>query len=232
MKYARAPQASAHEYDYSSAIVRPRRTVLAMRSRQKHWYALAALLVIGIVAAVSVIVPRVGDLLDGEPYPTADPDAVAARLQDRSRDLFLELGLPDPIVPGYNTLRSSRCKQTSLINSGRRDRTAIGVRHGWGVRNVDERTARAAMEKVAERLFDAGWKAGYAYDNEGPDWLEVGSRFEDPTTGDIVTVQWGSARQMIVVIVESTCARIPGDHAKAAGGSFDWSTSTPFAMPR
>ncbi|MFE5853270.1 hypothetical protein ACFQ61_08620 [Streptomyces sp. NPDC056500] len=201
-------------------------------SGQKHWYVLAGLLVIGIVAAVSVIVPRVGDLLNGEPYPTADPDTVAVRVQDRSRDVFLELGLPDPVVPGYNTLRSSRCKQTSLTNSGRTDRRAIGVRHNWGVRQIDERTARAAMEKIADRLFGAGWKAGYAYDNEGPDWLEVGSRFEDPTTGDIVSVQWGSSRLMLVVNVESPCARIPGDHAKSAGGSFAWTTSTPFTMPR
>ncbi|MFD9717382.1 hypothetical protein [Streptomyces sp. NPDC059076] len=201
-------------------------------SGQKHWYVLAGLLVIGIVAAVSVIVPRVGDLLNGEPYPTADPDTVAVRVQDRSRDIFLELGLADPVVPGYNTLRSSRCKQTSLINSGRRDRTAIGVRHSWGVRQIDERAARAAMEKAADRLLGVGWKAGYAYDNEGPDWMEVGSRFEDPTTGDIVSLQWGSSRQMLVVNVESPCARIPGDHAKSAGGSFEWTTSTPFAAPR
>ncbi|MCM2393343.1 hypothetical protein [Streptomyces albipurpureus] len=200
-------------------------------SSQRLWYIVAGGLVVAIIATVAVIAPRASELWNGKPYSPADPDAVAERVQDRSRDLFLEMRLRDPITPGFNTLRSTRCKRTSLINSGRTDRRAIGVRHNWGVRNIDERAARGAMDTLADRLFGDGWKAGYAYDNNGPDWLEVGSRFEDPVTGDIVAVQWGSSRQMLVIDVESPCARIPGDHPKAAGGRFDWTPKTPFAAP-
>ncbi|QDY77947.1 hypothetical protein [Streptomyces qinzhouensis] len=201
---------------------RPRTTVIA---------ALLAALVLGAAGTAALTTGPLADRLwRGRPYPAADPDTAAERLQDRSRRVHADLGPTAPATdPGHNVLRSERCPVRAAVSSERTDRSAVGVLHSWTVGGMGGAAAREALRRAGEGLRADGWEAGYAYDDEANGRGGVGARYEDPDTGDIVALQWSLPAGRLLVEAESPCRTVPEGHPKATGKPLTWVPKTPFA---
>ncbi|AZK95342.1 hypothetical protein [Streptomyces tsukubensis] len=203
------------------------------RPRTAAVAAVIAALVLGAAGTAVLTTGPVADRLwRGRPYPAADPDTAAERLQDRSRRVHADLraaGLPaSPPDPGDNTLRSTRCPVRAAVSTERTDRSAVGVRHIWAYGGMDGAAAREALRRAGEGLRADGWEAGFAYDDEAGGRGGVGARYEDPDTGDVVSLQWSLPAGLLRVDAESPCRTVPGGHPKATGKPVEWTPQAPF----
>ncbi|MFJ8230070.1 hypothetical protein ACIQ9E_08940 [Streptomyces sp. NPDC094448] len=206
------------------------------RQRRTRTTVLAAVLAALVLGAAGTAVVTTGPVADrlwrGRPYPTADPDTAAERLQDRSRrvhaDLRAAVPAATPPAPGNNTLRSSRCPVRAAVSSERTDRSAIGVRHLWAFGGMGGAAARDALRRAGEGLRADGWEAGFAYDDEAGGRGGVGARYEDPGTGDVVSLQWSLPSGLLRVDAESPCRTVPDGHPKATGKPVEWTPEAPY----
>ncbi|MFC8828981.1 hypothetical protein ACFT9I_26945 [Streptomyces sp. NPDC057137] len=191
--------------------------------------ALRAAGLLACVLAIVAVAPAVGRVWYGDPYPTADPEGVAERIQDRSQRAYDLLGLPEPVVVARNSLDSSVCRDRGLLNlTGDPEPGVIAPQHRWGVDGVAEDVARAALSRLRERLTARGWELTHEWDRRGTGRAESGFRFEDTVSGDKVDARWNSSRGALFVDVYAPCARVPDGRVEASRDLFLRTPNGPF----
>lgn len=145
----------------------------------------------------------------GFPYPAVDPDAVAARLDAEVRRTYGEADLPPGSAPVRDRFGTSSCYYRGLRYLAHFDRArpdVSGFSLSWRAEGVSEAAARTGLERTRARLTAAGWKLGWE------DEHDPGLQFEDPDSGDKVTVDWHgttSETGTYEVSAYAACGKLP-----------------------
>ncbi|WP_409055894.1 hypothetical protein [Streptomyces sp. SYP-A7185] len=178
------------------------------------------------VVALSAAAAVAGNSVwNGEPYPSADPDAVAQRLNDRSDEVYDGFGLPDTYAAAPGRVDTGACSYRGLrgfahVDEARSDVRSFGL--DWSVPHVPEATARDAQERVRRQLVERGWKRTHDWGRRtGASSLQLGFRFEDPR-GDQVDVQWNDATTTLFISVYAPCGQVPDTFDEHRWPAADW----------
>ncbi|WP_405796848.1 hypothetical protein [Streptomyces sp. NBC_01506] len=182
-----------------------------------------------VLVALSVLAVAAGGLVsavwNGEPYPDADPDAVAQRLKDRSDDVHDGFALPEQYLAEPGSVVSGACYHRGLtsftqIDQPRNDVLSFGL--DWSVPDVPEATARDAQQRVRRQLVKQGWKLTHEGDRAGATLREWGFRFEDPEGGDQVDVRWNDSTTTLFISVYAPCGKVPNEFDEYDWPEADW----------
>ncbi|MFI8437373.1 hypothetical protein ACIGJO_27260 [Streptomyces sp. NPDC079020] len=189
----------------------------ALVSGRPALYAVGGLVVTGLLVAAAVAGRAVWN---GTPYPSADPDAVAQRLQSRSDRVYEGFALPDTYTAESSRVDTGACYYRGLrsiahIDEARSDVRSFGL--DWSVADVPEATALEAQRRVRQQLLRQGWKLTHEGDRAGSTFRELGFRFEDPEGGDQVDVQWNDSTTTLFISVYAPCGRVPDTFEE-----YDW----------
>ncbi|MFI9331305.1 hypothetical protein ACIGZJ_27685 [Kitasatospora sp. NPDC052868] len=167
---------------------------------------------------------RFADLWRGEPFPSADPVAVAQRLDARTQTIYDGLRLPDaklnPTWPGAGIKASIYdCHPRGLANfpdtladSPPREPGTAAVHESWALAGVTREQAVDAIARARRTLEAAGWKT-VSYDVSGG---EASLRLEAPATQDKVAVRAGVVlypNDNLEVFASAECVRYHEDTA-------------------
>ncbi|AZK92556.1 MULTISPECIES: hypothetical protein [Streptomyces] len=171
-------------------------------------------------AVVALVVVGAGflgvRLWNGEPYPSSDPDLVAAELEDRARMLYADAGLSGQ--PRADRVQKDECSYRGLRgiahldDSGRPD--VWQLRLEWSVPGLDTGAARAAQDRIRERLERQSWTA------KGGIFGDMGFRLRDPASDQQVDVMWYRSTGNMLVRVSAPCGKVPRHYVDA-----DWKRS-------
>lgn len=179
-----------------------------------------------VLIALSVPAAVAGNSVwNGAPYPTADPDAVAQRLKDRSDGVYDDFALPDKYAADSGRIDTGACYYRGLrgiahIDRPRRDVRSFGL--DWSVPDIPEATARDAQRRVRERLMKQGWKLTHEGDRAGATFRELGFRFEDPEGGDQIDVRWNDLTTTLFISVYAPCGQLPDEFEEYGWSEADW----------
>ncbi|WP_329402882.1 hypothetical protein [Streptomyces melanogenes] len=184
----------------------------------------------GAGTAAALTVPAaLHKIAAGTPYPTADPDAAAERLQEYSRQAYTALGLPEPTAIALNSLDSGPCYSHGFMQIDKTEPGVVSVRHSWGVARVPQVTADAALDRLEARLVARGWTRTSDDDRSGPGWSELGFRYEDPHGGDQLDAHWNSSGGGLYADAYAPCATIPVSNPARADAHLTWTPHAPFS---
>ncbi|MEV4742520.1 hypothetical protein [Streptomyces sp. NPDC049555] len=170
------------------------------RARVAVW-CIGGLLVIGAGVGVRLVGLW---LWYGEPYPVADPDRVAARLEKEAGQVYDEAALPGPPKASLRA-GTSACDYRGLRSIAHIDQGLGDVRSfrlSWQMTDVSETAARSARERTRLRLARDGWKLSKNISDEF-------FRFEQPGTGDKVDVDWYRPTGTYTVTAYAPCGKVP-----------------------
>ncbi|MFE9480405.1 hypothetical protein ACFYNM_17595 [Streptomyces spororaveus] len=148
-------------------------------------------------------------LWNGEPYPDADPQAVATRLGAQAERVRDDLAVPVPADALPGRADTGACSYRGLRSVAHIDESRPDVRSfslAWQTTGVPEETARAAERRVRLRLARQGWRL------TAENISDMGFRYEDPGTGDRVDVDWYEPTGTLAARVHAPCGKVPGDH--------------------
>ncbi|MFF2045449.1 hypothetical protein ACFVVX_34030 [Kitasatospora sp. NPDC058170] len=160
------------------------------------------------------------DLWRGQPFPTADPVAVAGRLDARTQAIYDGLQLPDaPLNPRWPMAGIEAsiydCHPRGLANfpdtladSPPREPGTAAVHESWALAGVTHAQAADATARARRTLEAAGWKT-VSYKVSGGD---VALRLEAPGTKDKVAVRAGVVlypNGNLEVFAAAECVRYP-----------------------
>ncbi|MGW7368889.1 hypothetical protein ACWGI8_37055 [Streptomyces sp. NPDC054841] len=187
--------------------------MLSKRWARTVLYGVGVLLVVGI----SVAGYRVWN---GQPYPAADPDQVAARLKQEAQRVYDEVALPGRPEVNSAGVQTGTCYWRGLraiahIDEGRSDVRSFGLE--WRVTDTSRDTARAGQERVRRRLEQQGWKL--VTENVS----DMGFRYQDPETGDKVDVDWYKPTGILAVRIYAPCGQLPDNFDEYAWPVSQWS---------
>ncbi|PKV89147.1 hypothetical protein [Streptomyces sp. TLI_146] len=202
----------------------PRRSRAAMGA-----IVLGCTVLVGAATVAARTVPAaLHKIAAGTPYPTADPDAAAERLQGYSRQAYTALELPEPTTVALNSLDSGPCYSHGFMQIDKTEPGVVSVRHSWGVARVPQVTADAALDRLEARLAARGWTRTSDDDRSGPGWSELGFRYEDPHGGDKLDAHWNSSGGGLYVDVYAPCATIPTGNPAHDDAPLTWTPHAPF----
>lgn len=179
-----------------------------------------------VMAALLVAAVAAGNLVwNGEPYPSADPDAVAQRLKARSDEVYDGFALPGKYAAAPGRVDTGACYYRGLrsiahIDQARRDVRSFGL--DWSVPDVPEATARTAQQRIRKQLVRKGWRLTREGDRTGAILRELGFRFENPTDGDQVDVRWNDATTTLFISLYAPCGQVPDAFADHDWPAADW----------
>lgn len=178
------------------------------------------------MVALSVAAVVAGNFVwNGAPYPSADPDAVAQRLKDRSDELYDGFALPEKYAADSGRVDTGACYYRGLrsiahIDEARSDVRSFGL--DWSVPDVPEATARDAQRRVRHRLVQQGWKLTHEDDRAEATFRQLGFRFENPEGGDQVDVQWNDSTTTLFISVYAPCGQVPDGFVEYGWPEADW----------
>ncbi|MDX3534592.1 hypothetical protein PV721_09455 [Streptomyces sp. MB09-01] len=149
-------------------------------------------------------------LWNGAPYPEVDPNVVGTRLREEAERVHEDLALPGPAAEGPYRVETGACYYRGLrgfahIDRSRRDVYSFDL--DTRTTGVPQATARTGEERVRSRLSQQGWKL------ISENISDMGFRFEDPDTGDMVDVNWYEPTGTLAVSVFSQCGKVPDGFA-------------------
>jgi hypothetical protein len=178
------------------------------------------LVVAGVVLAAGIAVAVTGyRMWFGDPYPKADPDAVAWRLEQRSQLAYETLALPRSALENDNTLETGYCPSTGLRSLTDWDSSQPGVvdvRHSWDVRRISEATARDSLRRLRDMLASSGWTQLQNWNGSGAGYTDLGFQYEDHASGDRLNAQWHSGTNGLFISLYAPCTRVaPEAHPPA-----------------
>ncbi|MFI8425201.1 hypothetical protein [Streptomyces sp. NPDC085479] len=155
----------------------------------------------------------------GRPYPAVDPEAAAARLKTEAGRAYDEAGLPPGTAPLAGRVETGSCYHRGLrslahIDESRRDVHSFVLR--WEVRGVSAAAAGAGQDRTRARLAAAGWRL------TSENVSDRGFRFEDPASGDTVSVDWYEPTGTYEVRAYAPCGRVPDGFDAYAWPSAEW----------
>ncbi|MCX4673553.1 hypothetical protein OG453_44155 [Streptomyces sp. NBC_01381] len=188
-------------------------------------YAVTGLVLVALSVAVAVAGSVVGNVWNGAPYPSADPDAVAQRLKDRSDGVYEDFALPEKYAADPARIHTGACYYRGLrgiahIDEARSDVRSFGL--DWSVPDIPETTARDAQQRVRQHLVKQGWKRTHDGDRAGATLREWGFRYADPESGDQVDVKWNDATTTLFISVYAPCGKVPAGFAEYGWAEADW----------
>ncbi|WP_380282424.1 hypothetical protein [Kitasatospora purpeofusca] len=192
----------------------------------RRWRA-AALAAVGVGMAGALFLGGVKatELWQGEPFPVADPVAVAGRLDARTQAVYDALLLPD--APLNREWPSEGIEASiydchprglahfldSISDSPPREPGTTAVHESWALAGVTHAQAVDAMARARQTLTAAGWKVT-SYTDLSPD--DVTLRLKPPQADDGVTdgVTDGVSvalypRGNLAVFAGTDCIRMP-----------------------
>ncbi|QDY80560.1 hypothetical protein [Streptomyces qinzhouensis] len=187
-----------------------------MLTRGRILWAVVALVVVG----AGVLGVR---LWNGEPYPSSDPDRVADRLEQRAQTLYDEAALPGRPRVESAGVRKSGCQYRGLrgiahLDDSRRP-DVWQLRLDWSAPGLDIAVARAAQERIRERLERRGWTAADGI------FGDMGFRFRAPGSGEQVDVMWYQATGNMLVRASAPCGEVPQRFQDSGWHNSGWSPS-------
>ncbi|MFC5664940.1 hypothetical protein ACFP3U_18360 [Kitasatospora misakiensis] len=183
----------------------------------------AGRIVVGVVLVAALVFSAVKavDLWRGDPFPVADPVAVAQRLDAQTQAIYDALELPeaqlDPQWPGegieatiYNCHpRGLRNLNDVLSDSPPHEPGTADVHESWALAGVTPAAAVEAIGRARRTLAAAGWQVvSYRDDGVG----EVALRLRPPATDDKVAVKagvWTYPSGRLEVFAGAECLRYP-----------------------
>ncbi|WP_344632296.1 hypothetical protein [Streptomyces glaucosporus] len=191
----------------------------------------ALYLAVVLAVVVAVLMPAARRMWYGEPYPTADPDVTAERLQDRSRWAYDLLDLPEPVTEAWNFVEDGSCQHRGYQYLAHWDEPVegvIGLEHSWGVDGIEENTARAALGRLRGRLESEGWKPTHDLGRESARSTSLNFWHLHPKSGLKVNARWHDSRKGLFVSFHAPCARIPDGHPRKDEPTHFWHPDGPF----
>ncbi|WP_327334094.1 hypothetical protein [Streptomyces anulatus] len=179
-----------------------------------------------VTVALSTAAVVAGNFMwNGAPYPSADPDAVAKRLKDRSDGVYDGFALPEKYTADAGRIDTGACyyrgmRSIAHIDEARSDVRSFGL--DWSVPDVPEATARDAQRRVRHRLVQQRWKLTHEGDRAGATFRQLGFRFENPEGGDQVDVQWNDSTTTLFISVYAPCGQVPDEFVEYGWSEADW----------
>ncbi|MFF2939049.1 hypothetical protein ACFVSQ_04295 [Streptomyces niveus] len=160
------------------------------------------------VTVIAVPVLWLGHRLwNGDPYPSADPDAVAVQL---GRDA--QLAYDDLVLPGRpevtSQIRTGACYYRGLRSFAHIDRSRLDVNSfelRWDVTGVSRETARAGQDRLRLRLIREGFKLTSEESGDAP----MGYRFTHPDSEHMVDVNWYESTSLLAFTAYAPCGKVP-----------------------
>lgn len=162
---------------------------------------------------------------NGEPYPSADPDAVAERLKTRSNEVYDSFALAKKYAAQPSRVDTGACYHRGLSGYVNLDRARLDVssfRLYWDVPNVPEPTARDALRQARQQLTSHGWEFSHDWADSTSSLLELGFRYEEPGRGDKVDLRWNSSTTTLFVEVYAPCTQVPDEFNAHDWPAADW----------
>lgn len=161
-----------------------------------------------VVTVIAVPVLWLGHRVwNGDPYPSADPDAVAVQLKRDAQLVYDDLALPGrPEVKSQ--FRTGTCYYRGLRSLAHIDRGRLDVSSfqlDWDVTGVSRETARAGQDRVRLRLIREGFELTREDTGDAP----MGFRFTHPDSGHMVDVRWFERTRMLTVTAYAPCGKVP-----------------------
>ncbi|MGW2558521.1 hypothetical protein ACWCXB_04565 [Streptomyces sp. NPDC001514] len=186
--------------------------------------AILGLLVVTVAAAYGVVIGARA-VWYGTPYPSADPKTVAERLRERSQWTYDGFGLNEPNAVQHSGISTGACYYRGLQSFAHIDEARLDVssfEHSWEVAEIPEADARAAQKRLRQQLSARGWKLTHDGDRAGNTFVELGFRFEDPESSDMIDVRWNDSTTTLFVSVYAQCSRVPDEVRGAVEGPDGW----------
>ncbi|MFE6834850.1 hypothetical protein ACFVFI_08405 [Streptomyces sp. NPDC057705] len=163
-------------------------------------------LVLGGAGLLTVVSWSGYRLWNGAPYPEADPNVVVTRLREEIERVHDDLALSRPADERPDRVETGACYYRGLrsfahIDESRRDVHSFGL--DTRTTAVPRAAARTGEERVRSRLSQQGWKL------ISENISDMGFRFENPDTGDMVDVDWYEPTGTLAVSVFAPCGKVP-----------------------
>ncbi|MFE6871187.1 hypothetical protein ACFVFS_32100 [Kitasatospora sp. NPDC057692] len=188
-------------------------------SAGRKWKA-ARLIAVGVllVGAVFLTGLKAVELWQGDPFPVADPVAVAQRLDGQTQSIYDALQLPPtrlvPDWPGGGIEATvhdchARGLGEALNDSPPEEPGTAAVHASWALADVPAAEAVEAMARARRTLTAAGWTVTSSTETPAED---ASLRLRPPATADGVTVRAGVSvypNGALAVFAVTECLRYP-----------------------
>ncbi|WP_189530760.1 hypothetical protein [Streptomyces roseolilacinus] len=142
-------------------------------------------------------------------YPAADPAVLVQRLTGRAQWAYDGMALPPhetvrpvQVTPGHSCHAGGLSIEKSLPD-------VVTFDLSWTVEDIPADVARAAEARLRRKFTSVGWTLTRDGNRQGEDFVEIGFRVQDPTTGDQFDLAWNDSTTSLFLSGYTPCAKVP-----------------------